>query len=77
MGRHLEGTDLPFRTAAERKALVGKAIRYLRHCDIDRSGRGYIFPRYGVVVGAYRTNLEMDNGTTVSRADLVELVAIE
>ena len=73
---HLDGTRLPYGTAAERKALVGKAVRYLRHCDIDRSGRGYIFPRTGVVVDAYRTNLEMDNGTTVSRSELVELVAL-
>lgn len=33
---------------------IGKRICYLRGADIDRSGRGYYFPRYGTVEGVFR-----------------------
>ena len=77
MGKHLDGTTLPFQTAADRKALVGKTIRYLRLCDIDRSGRGYIFPRVNTVVEAKGIYLIMDNGDAAGRSELVEIVEIK
>lgn len=74
MTRRLEsGTPAAFRTAADRQALVGKAITYLRSCDIDRSGRGYIFPQLGVVVAARGRELELDNGRSLMRGEIVEL----
>jgi len=74
MTRQLEsGTPAAFRTAADRKTLVGKAIAYLRSCDIDRSGRGYIFPQFGVVVAARGRELELDNGRSLMRGEIVEL----
>jgi hypothetical protein len=44
MGR-LEGQNIKPRTAKEAKALIGKEVIYLQTGDIDRSGRGYFFPR--------------------------------
>jgi hypothetical protein len=72
-GKFLEGEQLPFRTAADRRKLVGKFIRYLRRGDIDRSGRGYFFPRSGWVEYAKGRFLMMDN-TDVQVSELVEVV---
>lgn len=77
MGRYFAGETAPFRTAADRKALVGKYIRYVRHCDIDKSGRGYIFPRMDTVVESVGINLFFDSGSSVARGDLVEVQVIE
>ena len=74
--RFLEGEQAPFRTAAERKRLVGKVIRYLRSCDIDRSGRGYFFPRVDIVVSAAGLNLFLENGSTIHRGELREVVVL-
>lgn len=71
--RYLDGDAAPFRTAAQRKALVGKRIEYLRDCDIDRSGRGYFFPRIGIVESASGVALYLDNGSDLRRSDIVEL----
>lgn len=74
MSRMLEtGTPAPFRTVADRKALVGKAIAYLRPCDIDKSGRGYFFPQFGIVAAAPGRELELDNGRSLMRGEIVEL----
>ena len=76
MGYYLEGPAVPFKTAAQRRALVGKTIRYLRRCDIDQSGRGYFFPRVDTVVDAKGLYLFLENGSTLSRGDLVEVEII-
>lgn len=68
-----EGTPAPYKKMADRKKLVGKRVVYLRRLDIDRSGRGMVFPRYGVVEAARPYAIEMDNGTWVQTSELVEL----
>jgi hypothetical protein len=45
----LEGTSVLPLTAQRARDLIGKEVQYLRKCDIDWSGRGYYFPRSGVV----------------------------
>lgn len=74
---HLEGEHAAFRTAAERRALIGCHIRYLRDCDIDKSGRGYLFPRTDIVIDAKGRELFLENGSTLSASDLREVVVIE
>lgn len=76
MARYFEGEIAPFQTISQRRALVGKTIRYLRDCDIDKSGRGYLFPKIGRVVEAYGVQLIFDNGDSVTRGDLVEVQVI-
>lgn len=72
----LEGTSLlPLRAKAAR-ALVGKRVCYLRRRDIDRSGRGYYFPRSGFVDSVLGRNIEID-GNYVYFGDLVEMVLEE
>lgn len=75
--RYLDGDAAPFRTAAQRAALVGKRIEYLRNCDIDRSGRGYFFPRIGIVEDVLGINLCLTDGSYVSRPELAEVRVID
>lgn len=75
--RYLDGDQAPFKTIADRKKLVGKNVRYLRKGDIDRSGRGYFFPKSGYVVGAKGNNIEFECYNDVSKSDIVEIVIIE
>lgn len=72
----LEGeTLLPLRAKAAR-GLIGKRVRYLRRQDIDRSGRGYFFPRSGLVESVLGRNIEID-GDYVHFSELVEMVLEE
>ncbi len=73
--RLLEGENHAPLTAAKVKALAGHRIEYLRDSDIDKSGRGYIFPRTGLVLGSHHRNVEMDYECNyVSMSSLVEVV---
>ncbi len=72
----LEGEQAAFQTAEDRKKLVGKVIKYLRQCDIDKSGRGYFFPRVDVVIDAKGRQLILSNWDSLSAGDLVELVIV-
>lgn len=73
----LDGKLAPFRTAADRKKLIGCTIRYLRSCDIDRSGRRYIFPRVDLVTESKGRNLFLEDGNCLAAGDLVEVVVIQ
>jgi hypothetical protein len=76
-GRYLEGEVVEFRTAADRRKLVGHAIRFVRSCDIDKSGRGYVFPRVAFIEGAKGSQLLFDNGDSVHVGDLREVQIID
>jgi len=62
------------KTAAEAKALLGKRVKYLQEQDIDRSGRGLYFPRYGTVTGNKGKNIVIAD-VVVKPAELVILAA--
>lgn len=68
-----KGKPVPFKKLADRRALVGKRVIYLRDVDIDKSGRGYFFPRYDTVAAAYKYGIEMSNGTWIKVGDLKEV----
>ena len=71
----LEGVNITPGTSAAAKALVGKRITYLRRSDIDRSGRGYYFPRGGTVVAAKGRNIAIDDEWSwFPLSDFVEMV---
>lgn len=50
--RYLEGENIAPRTVADAKKLIGIAVEYLPERDIDKSGRGYYFPRRGTIESA-------------------------
>jgi len=58
---YLEGENNAPRNAADAKRLIGLKVIYLRDTDIDRSGRGYFFPRTGVVCGTHGKELAIDD----------------
>lgn len=61
--------------AADAKKLIGQRIEYLRISDVDRSGRGYYFPRRGVVVAAKGRRIAIDDEWNwYGISDFVEIV---
>lgn len=82
MARYLDGTSvLPLLDTPEgRESLMGRRVQYLRPMDIDRSGRGYVFPRTGIVAGfsprGHEVAIDDPMNYTIVRADLVEMVAL-
>ena len=61
-------------TTAEAKELIGRRIVYLRRADVDHTGRGYFFPRFGKVVGARYKTIMMDNGDSYAINSFVEMI---
>lgn len=74
MGVYLEGINITPKNTSDAKLLIGKKVQFLRNCDIDRSGRGYFFPRTGVVEDVIGKNVIMSDGATIYLSDLVEMV---
>lgn len=72
--RYLTGENIRPRSAEEARKLIGKKITYLREQDIDRSGRGYFFPRQGEVTSVQGRNIEFGNGDWQTLSSLVEVV---
>jgi hypothetical protein len=62
--------------AKEARALIGKRVKYLRGIDIDKTGRGYVFPRYGTIERVIGRELLID-GDYVVRSRIVEMVVCE
>lgn len=71
--RYLKGEKLDLSTAAKRRALVGKRVEYLRDSDIDKSGRGYFFPRVGTIEQAVGRQLCFLHDDWIMSADIVEM----
>lgn len=57
---YLEGTQLKKRTPILRK-YIGQKVQFLTFCDIDTSGRGYFFPRSGVITDVKGRNIFIDD----------------
>lgn len=67
----LGGEKLPFQTDADRAALVGREVRYLRPSDIvDMGGKPHLFPQTGVVKAVNRSALLLDDGMRLDAGDI-------
>lgn len=75
MGRYLDGVQARFRTASDRRSLIGKRVCYLLSSGIDRSGRGYIFPRHGLVTHTSGKNIYIDDNPEYV-SNIVEMVFV-
>lgn len=53
VGKHIDKTKL--------KDYLNKKVIYLLSRDIDRSGRGYYFPRVGIITYVDRYKIDFDN----------------
>jgi ribosomal protein L35AE/L33A len=58
---YLKGKNIKPSTASDAKKLIGKKVCYLTSADIDKSGRGYFFPRYGVIADVKGKNIAIDD----------------
>ena len=76
MARYLDGETVPVKTKADRLKLIGKRIQYLRPSDIDRSGRGFFFPRTGTVTGSEGRNFILDDGDALYAPDAPDRLAL-
>jgi hypothetical protein len=78
MGIYLEGNDIKPRTAKEAKALIGKRVKYLQSSDVDKSGRGYFFPRVGTIVDVKGKNIAIDDKSNfcIFLSNLVEMTEV-
>lgn len=77
MVKRLKGDDVTPRTSEEAKKLIGKRVMYLRGVDIDKSGRGYFFPKYNVVTDVVRRQIIFEDFDSAYIRDIVEMVEIE
>lgn len=59
------------------RAVIGQKVRYLRDVDIDKSYRGYFFPRIGKIKSVVGKNIELESGDWLYSADLKEIVLEE
>ena len=77
--QRLTGQNLAPLNTEKAKKLIGKRIAFLQEKDIDRSGRGYFFTRYGVVADVFRGNLAIDHSENFigTLKSFVEVVADE
>lgn len=58
MLKYLKGKEIPKENL---KDFLNKRVIYLPTRDIDRSGRGYFFPRMGTITTLSRYNIDFDN----------------
>jgi hypothetical protein len=76
---YLTGTNIAPRTAKQARALIGRNVTYLQKADIDRSGRGFFFPRAGRIADVSGRNIAIDSpdNFVIYLPDLVEMTAQE
>lgn len=75
--KYFEGEEnIAPETAAEARKLIGMKVKYLCSRDIDRSGRGYFFPRHGVVAAVVGREIAIDEPSNfcIDLGSLVEMV---
>lgn len=67
------------RTTAAARSLIGKKVKYLTEADIDKTGRGYFFPRVGVVVDVHRNEIAIDHpgNFCISMSSLREMILLD
>lgn len=58
------------------REMIGKKIRYLTTSDIDKSGRGYFFPRVGTISDFYRNQVCID-GNYIYISNIIEYEVLD
>lgn len=74
MPKRLVGESVLTRSIQPMKDLIGKEVIYLRGADIDRSGRGYFFPRIGKITDARYQTITINQYDHYSLSSFVEMV---
>ena len=58
------------------KTMIGVHVVYLLERDIDKSGRGYFFPRTGVIAEITGKNVDFGNSDWVSMSEIKEIILL-
>lgn len=74
--KYLDGENIAPRTIAAARDLIGMRVAYLPERDIDKSGRGYYFPRNGIIDGAKGREIIID-GSYFAYRDIREMVILK
>ena len=60
------------------RSVIGKKITYLRNVDVDKTGRGYFFPRQGTITNVFNRQIELNDGYDYLRfREIAEIVLYE
>jgi hypothetical protein len=73
----LEGENVKPSNNKQARSLIGKKVKYLRNCDIDKSGRNYIFPQTNRIKGVIGRQIILHNEDTMFFKEIVEMVVLE
>lgn len=76
INRLLGGENIKPSNAAQARALIGKQLQWLTEWEIDKSGRGYFFPKTGSIIAVHRREVEIENGNFISISSFVEMKEI-
>lgn len=71
----LRGIPITDRSTKNFRACIWQYVEYLRHCDIDRSGRGYYFPREGTIEQV-KSRQVCISGSWLMIRDICEIVIV-
>jgi hypothetical protein len=72
--KYLEGNHIAPTVAKEH---VGRKVQYLLSRDIDKTGRGYFFPRTGVITDVFCKQIDFGNGDYITYKQCREIVLLE
>ncbi len=72
--KYLEGHHIASTAAKEH---IGRKVQYLLHRDIDKTGRGYYFPKIGVITTVFNRQIDFGNGDYIPYSECREIVLLE
>jgi len=74
---YLDGKNIKPNNNKKAKELIGKKVKYLCECDIDKTGRGYFFPRSNTIADVVGRQIIFNNCDSIYIRDLKEMIVVE
>lgn len=70
---YLSGEQININTPTLKK-MIGVKVQYLLERDIDKSGRGYFKPRFGIITEVIRRQVDLGDGCPEPFKSIREIV---
>jgi len=74
---YLDGKNIKPNNNKKAKVLIGKKVKYLCSIDIDKSGRGYFFPRINTIADVVGRQIIFENYDSIYIRDIKEMIIVE
>jgi len=74
---YLNGINIKPNNNKEAKLLIGKKVEYLCNVDIDKTGRGYFFPRINTIADVVGRQIIFENYDSIYIRDIKEMIVIK